>query len=302
MNVSRQLRQEGLHLNEAKSGIRSASALIKDETALDRLFTKAASEVEQEEKEEEDEEEDEGVEFTYGFAAEWEGSEEKDDEENYEEEENNKEEGNQTKKSHRLKAVDSLYQSIAKYPKHSDKIERFSLPILQAERSEIGVDRALSGVIDRPHLARLYLSYLSAFVADSKEIRGTLQQVVASRKLVSDYQRMYILAALMGGKAADKNTVNLALQWLSNPQVCQEVRAVAAVYSAKFGTPQQRRAVRLAYENEASPYVRAAILYAARYFTSTERKTCIQAWAGHGTVNTLVAQAVRAVTGGAKGD
>ncbi len=295
MKLCSQLHQEGLHLNEAKSGIRSASALIKDETALDRLFAQAASEVEQEDEEHE---EDEEAEFIYGFAVEWEGSAEEDDEQN--DKEDHEEDEHEKTKSNRLKAVVSLYQSIAKYPKHSDKIERFSLPVLQAERSDVGVGRALSGVIDRPYLARVYLSYLSTFVSDSKEIRGALEQAIASPKLVSDYQRMYILAALMGAKEGDKNTVNLALQWLSNSQVCQEVRAVAAIFSAKFGTPQQRRAVRLAYEKEASPYVRAAILYTSRYFTSIERKACIQAWAGHSIVNTLVAQAVRAVTRGGK--
>jgi hypothetical protein len=124
-------------------------------------------------------------------------------------------------------------------------------------------------------------------------VKLQLEKILTSNRLVLDYQRMYILGALMNSSQVKKETINIALQRLANAQVCQEVRGLAAIFAARHGNPQQRRAVRLSYENEPSAYVRGAILYAARHFTSTERKICVQAWGGHTVTNTLIAQALR---------
>ena len=99
-----------------------------------------------------------------------------------------------------------------------------------------------------------------------------LEKLIDSPMVVVDYQRMYLLGALMGATKIDRNTVNAALRLLAESSVGQEVRALAAIFAARHGTPQQRRTVRLSYEKEASPYVRAAILYASRHFTGLNGK------------------------------
>ena len=104
---------------------------------------------------------------------------------------------------------------------------------------------------------------------------------------------MYVLGALMGAAKIDKSTVNAALRLLAQSSVSHEVRALAAIFAARHGTPQQRRTVRLSYEKETSAYVRAAILYASRHFTGTEQKICIKAWGGHNITNALIGHALR---------
>ena len=72
----------------------------------------------------------------------------------------------------------------------------------------------------------------------------------------------------------------------------EEARAIAALFAAKHGSPTQKRTVRLAYESEPSVFVRSAILYASRYFTRAERKTCKKAWGAPNLVNALISQAL----------
>jgi hypothetical protein len=123
----------------------------------------------------------------------------------------------------------------------------------------------------------MYLGYVAQF-ATSPEVRRKLEELILSNGLVFDFQRMYLLAAALSCDKVRKEVVNKALRFLDNRSVGQEVRAIAAIFAAKLGTGQQKRRVRLAYESEDSAYVRGAILYAARYFTSAERSTCKKAW------------------------
>lgn len=272
MQLIDRLRHDGLHLNEFKSGIRTAEELIREETELDRLFSRARDEIEAEKEETEE------IEFSYGFAPDWELEEEGEEEEEVD---------------IATAAVIRLYESIEDFPEQSDKIERFCLPVLQAGSSQIAIDRALDGVVARPHLTSKYMPYLSRFVPESHEIVRQLESLLSSKKLTSDYQRMYLLAGLMKAKKIEQDTVKVTLQILGDARFAQPVRALAAIFGARHGTPQQRRAVRVAYENEASPYVRSAILYASRHFTNTERKVCVKAWGGHSAINALVAHALR---------
>lgn len=279
IRIINRLRQEGLHLNEYKSGIRAAQNIIREETELDHLFSQTVEEIREERKAGK-----ESIEVVtgYGFAAGWEFEEEDEDDE---EEDDEYDLTNV--------AIERLYESIEDYPRQADKIERFCLPFLRASGSDIGVQRALNGVVERPHLSRLYLSYLSRFVPTERAVSKNLAELLDSPMLVLDYQRMYLLGALMGAAKIDRNTVNSALRLLGQSSVGQEVRALAAIFAARHGTPQQRRTVRLSYENEESAYVRAAILYASRHFTGTEQKVCTKAWGGHNTLNALIGHALR---------
>jgi hypothetical protein len=67
---------------------------------------------------------------------------------------------------------------------------------------------------------------------------------------------------------------------------------MAAIFAAKFGSGVQKRAVRTSYEGEQSEYVRGAILFASKYFSVVERRTCKRAWGGHSSINTLIANAI----------
>jgi len=211
------------------------------------------------------------------------------------EEEEEEAEGEDKNEELKNAAVRRLYKSIEIYPDQAEKIEKFCLPFLRVAGSNIAIERSIDGIVKRPHLARLYLAYLSRFVPEDAIVRKHLGDLLESSAVVSDSQRMYLLGALVRAKSVEKEIINAALRMLSELKVGQEVRALAAIFGAKYGTPQQRRTVRLSYEGEPSSYVRAAILYASRHFTGAERKICIKAWGAHNTTNALIAHTLRSI-------
>jgi hypothetical protein len=263
------LRKDGLHLNEYKSKIVPADEVIRDETAVDRLFDEIREEVEGDETYERA--------SPYGFEVEWE------DEENDEEGEADENLDNA--------AVERLISNIADYPNQEDQIEKFCLPILRSAASDIAVEHVLNKLKAKPHQTRLYFSYISTFVRSNHDVAEALEALV-SDNTVTDYQRMFLLAALLRANTVARATVNTALQWLQNGRVAKETRAMAAIFAAKHGVAQQKRTVRTSYEDEPSDYVQSAILFSAKYFTPVERKTCKRAWGGHSSINTLVAKTI----------
>ncbi|WP_162787207.1 RNA-directed DNA polymerase [Notoacmeibacter marinus] len=267
------LRKDDLHLNEYKSRIMPALEVIKEESAVDRLFDDIRDEIV----------DDEAYERAspYGFEAEWEDEDEKD---------NDAEDEDQVGELENA-AVERLMENISEYAGYEDQIEKFCLPILRSAESDSAIEYVLENLKEKPHQTRLYFSYISKFTRTDHEVVGALQNLI-SDEAVSDYQRMFLLAALLNAKTVRRSTVNTALQWLHNRSVAKETRAMAAIFAAKHGGPQQKRTVRTSYEDEPSDYVRSAILYASKYLTSVERKTCKRAWGGHNTINALIAKAI----------
>jgi len=203
IRVIDRLRQEGLHLNEYKSGIRPAQRVVREETELDQLFTETVEEIREERRSYKRAPE---VVTSYGFPVGWEFDEQEDIDEGDDDRDENEDELTNA-------AIERLYQSIEDNPGQTDKIERFCLPFLRAAGSDIAVQRGLNGITERPHLSRLYLSYLSRFVPRDRTITKRLEKLIDSPILVMDYQRMYLLGALMGAAKIDRNTVNAALAY-----------------------------------------------------------------------------------------
>lgn len=262
------LRKDGLHLNEYKSKILPADEVVRQETAIDRLFDEIREEVEDDESYERA--------SPYGFEVEWEEDEEEDevDEEALEN-----------------AAVEHLMENISEHPNHEDQIEKFCLPILRSAASDSAVDHVLENLKEKPHQTRLYFSYLSTFVRSDREVVDALEELAAD-ETVSNYQRMFLLAALLRARTVERATVNTAIQWLQNPRVAKEARAMAAIFAAKHGVAVQKRAVRTSYEGEQSEYVRSAILYASKHLSVAERRTCKRAWGGHNAINTMIAKSI----------
>jgi hypothetical protein len=233
------LRKGGLHLNEYKSKIMSANDVISEETAIDRLFDEIRKEVENDKTY--------ARASPYGFEVEWEEEEEEDNEEDLEN-----------------ASVERLMTNIGDYPNHEDQIEKFCLPILRSAASDSAVDYVVHRLKEKPHQTRLYLSYISRFVRSNRDVVDALEALV-SDETVLDYQRMFLLAALLRARVGDRSTVNTALQWLHNPRIAKETRAMAVIFAAKHGIAQQKRTVRTSYEDEPSDYVRSAILFSAKY-------------------------------------
>ena len=245
-NLIETLRKDGLHLNEYKSKIMPADEVIREETAIDRLFNEIREEVQDDETY--------ARASPYGFEAEWEDVED--------EEEDDKDDRGHLENA----AVGRLMENIENYPNQEDQIEKFCLPILRSAASDSAVEHALENLKEKPHQTRLYFSYISSFVRSNPEVVDALQRLIAD-ETVSDYQRMFLLAATAPSAAVERSTVNTAIQWLQNPRIAKETRAMAAIFAAKHGVAVQKRAVRISYEGEQSEYVRSAILFASKYLS-----------------------------------
>ena len=261
------LRAEGLQLNEAKSQILQSDELIKDESAIDRLLREVREEIADE------------VELPataeYGFDVDWETDEETEDEELGE-----------------ITAIGRLFDKIGDYPEYEDRIEKSCLPLLKISDSDIAVDHVCKNVLKKPHQARLYFSYLHAFVLECPDLVKFLENLLSANELVSSYQKMLLLATLMKASKIRPEKVNIILKWLQNKEEAQEVRAMAAILASRHGNSSQKKTVKLEYENEQSDYVRGAILYASRHFVTVEKRTCKKAWGQHNEINALVAQVI----------
>jgi hypothetical protein len=155
-NLIETLRKDGLHLNEYKSKIMPADAVIREETAIDRIFDEIREEVEGDESYERA--------SPYGFEAEWEEEGE---------EENNEEDGKDLENA----AVERLMKNIGDYPSQEDKIEKFCLPILRSAASDCAVGHVLEHVKEKPDQTRLYFSYISSFVHSSSEVVDALELI-----------------------------------------------------------------------------------------------------------------------------
>ncbi|WP_460452522.1 reverse transcriptase domain-containing protein [Alsobacter sp. SYSU BS001988] len=271
------LRKDGLHLNEYKSTIMPADEIILQETAIDRLFDQIRDEVANDETYKRA--------SPYGFEVEWEDEDAEEEEDVTEGEE--EDEGEDLPNA----AVERLMDNIGDYPNHEDQIEKFCLPILRSAHSDSAVEHVLVNLKERPHQTRLYFSYISTFVRSNQDVVDALEALV-NDDAVSDYQRLFLLAALVRARSVSRATVNTALQWLQNGTVAKETRAMAAIFAAKHGAAQQKRTVRTSYEDEPSEYVRSAILFSSRYLTVVEKKTCKRAWGGHNAINGLISLSI----------
>lgn len=273
IHLCRTLRREGLSLNEQKTDIVETSELLMEETELDRLFESAREETERELR---------GATTSrtngYGFQDIWtEEDEEEVDEETIE-----------------LGAVEALYARVTDFREPTTgKIERFCLPILGEAGSDVAIERSLRGLTERPYLSKLYSSYLGALVRGRRELSERIQHLLVADTMPYDWQVMWPIAALIRSEDVQPATINSLMNILRDTSRSEALRGLCPAIIGKYGRPGPRRNLKQHYADEPSPYVRSAILYAARYFPAPERKTCLAAWAGHSVTNTLVAEAVR---------
>lgn len=261
------LRKVGLNLNPAKTKIIESDTLLFEQKEVDRLFDAARDEI-----------------FNikdlieqggYGFQGDWMNSDEVEDAINS---------GLDTD----LLAVRALLDYPAETPDLAEKIDRFCLPYLRSVGDDYGVERAFSGLLERPHLTRQYFSYLNNFAKTNDAIRLRIEELIRKNGFYLDYQRMYYLAGVMSCDRVENSTVKHALRWLQDGKIGDPTKAVAVIFVSKFGTFQDKRNIREMYDN-VSPYVKAAILYSSQFFVPADRAVMKKAWRGHSDINALIA-------------
>jgi hypothetical protein len=273
VDLCRTLRDEGLNLNESKSRIVETDTLLGEETELDRMYEEAREEVEKEDLDSD----------FYGFMSIWEEESESADPEEAKE----------------LHALESLYNRVNDVSEHqAESIERFCLPLLSAIGSDVAVERCLKGITERPHISQIYCSYLSKIITYSHETVKELATLIKHGSLLYDWQLMWPIASLIyvATPILPENTVRAVSGILRDNTRSIALRGVCAIFVGKHGNAGQRRNLRALYSEEASAYVRAAILFSTRFLPASERRTCLRAWRGHSVTNEWIATAVEKLT------
>jgi hypothetical protein len=258
------LRTYDLVLNEAKCVIMPKAALITEEPDLEDLFSNAVAEIAEQI-------DDEDFDADYGFQSEWDSGEEDDEEEIDEELE--------------LEETKILFESTEEYPGHEENIERFCLPLFSKAGSDYAVEHTMDAFKKRPSMSQIYSAYLAKFL-DMKEVRDFLLTMLSDNAL-SDWQKMWVLAALMQVKPSDDEPVKSALNILKDANRHDALRAVAAIYVGRYGEHARRKALISLYQNVSS-YIQAAIYFSSRYWPGVERSNAKASWSGHGPLHTLL--------------
>jgi len=265
--LNRQLRKDGLHLNAGKTSILSTAELLYEETELDRLFQQATDEALT--LLTEDTEPELGF---YGLSSSWKTAAPVTPCENQVE----------------IRAIEELYKR-AQESTDSDRIEKFCFPLLGAAGSTVAVERAIRGLRERPHLAKVYASYLWRVALEQQGVSTAIQEH-ATRGLPYEWQMQWVMALLFESTRIDTEAVKAAQRLIADSNVASAARAVAVQVVAKHGTAVAKRWLRTRYNDEPSEYVRSSILYAARFFPKGEKKAVIRAWGRHSLENVLLAR------------
>lgn len=262
------LRSYDLVLNEAKSVIIPKAALITEEPDLQELFNKAVEEIANQVEEDD-------FDADYGFQTKWE-----DDEPDDQEEDSDKLE---------LAATKVLFDSLGDYAGHEENIERFCLPLFAKAASNYAVDHVIDAFRRRPAMSQIYASYLSKFLSDDA-IRTTLLALLSDVAL-TDWQKMWTLAALMQVIPSNELPIKAAFTILKDANRHEALRAVAAIYVGRYGDLSRRKSLITIYSS-VSNYIQAAIYFSSRAWPAVERANVKASWSGHTPLNNLMMIAI----------
>ena len=183
------LRGYDLVLNEAKSVVMPKASLLTEEPDLEALFADAVEEISKQV-------DDTDFDADYGFQSEW---------------DENDEEGDKGEELE-LEATKILFDSLSDYPGQEENIERFCLPLFSKAASDYAVAHVLDAFKKRPSMSQIYASYLSKFL-DNKDVTVLLAQLLADSSL-TDWQKMWILAALLQKKPTNDDPIKIAIKIL----------------------------------------------------------------------------------------
>ena len=263
------LRSYDLILNEAKSKILPAKTLLIEEPDLEELFNDAFEEAK-------DQLTDEEMQSEYGFQAEWDGDDEGDGEEH---------------EALELAATQALFDSVGDYPGNEENIERFCLPLFWRAGSDYAVDHVLEAFGKRPSMAQIYTAYLAGFL-ESNEVKKFLAAILKDHTTM-DWQRMWVLAALMQAGGTVNGAVKNSLVLLESGERHNTLRASAAIYAGRFGDHAARVKLNRLYSGLPT-YIQLAIYYSSRNWPTAERRTAKKSWGDHSPLHVLVTTALGA--------
>lgn len=266
------LRSYDLSLNENKCKILPKNLLHTMEPDLDALFQAAVDEIAEQL-------DDDDFDADYGFQSDWEDEEEGTDDGETD-----------AKLPTELAATISLFDSIDKYPGQEENVERFCLPLFAKANSDHAVAHVRESFKKRPAMSQIYSAYLAKFL-DNAELRAFVGSLLSDASL-ADWQRMWIVGAMMQAPEPTDDEVKLALDIARDGTRHDVLRAVAAYYVGRFGDHARRTAIRTSYA-QVSNYVQAAIYASSRHWPGVERSNAKASWSGHGALHTLLTVAMK---------
>jgi hypothetical protein len=235
------------------------STLRTEEPDLEELFAAAVAEIA-------GQIDDDDFDADYGFQSEW------------DEEQTNKEDLE-------LKATTILLDSLPEYPGQEENIERFCLPLFSKAGSDYALEHVLDAFKKRPAMTQIYASYVAKFIK-MDAVRETLWALLKDDSL-TDWQRMWILAALSQWRRPQDGGDQAALAILQDANRHDALRAVAAIFVGRFGDHARRKTLIATYPS-VSPYIQAAIYYSSRLWPVAERNNAKASWGNHGSLNSLI--------------
>jgi len=264
------LRSYDLSLNENKCRIMPKNVLHAMEPDLDLLFQAAVDEISVQIN-------DENFDADYGFQSEF----------------DEPEEGESVAEDTtliELAATISLFDSVDEYPGQEENVERFCLPLFAKAKSGHALDHVMDSFKKRPSMAQIYSSYLAKFLDDGK-VRTFVCQLSSDASL-ADWQKMWVLAALMQAPEPTDDEVKLALDIAKDGHRHEALRAVAAYFVGRFGDHTRRTSLRSLYQ-QVSNYTQAAIYATSRFWPNVEKTNARATWGGHGPLHTLISAAIK---------
>lgn len=260
------LRGYDLVLNEAKSAIMPKKALMTEEPDLEAMFESALEEISAQI-------DDEEFDADYGFQSEWDDDDD-DDEEDLD---------------LSLEATKHLFDAIPNYSGHEENIERFCLPLFAKINSDYAIGHVLESFKKRPSMSQIYAAYLAQFL-DEDGVVEYLVELLTDPSLM-DWQKMWVLAALLQGPEATDDAVKVVNQLLIDTKRHDVLRAVAAIFVGKFGDHARRKALRHLYTS-LSPYVQLAVYFSSRNWDGPDRKNTRDAWGASSPMHSLMTAAL----------
>jgi hypothetical protein len=263
------LRSYDLILNEAKSKILPAKTLLTEEPDLEGLFREAIDEAKEQLTDEE-------MQSEYGFQSEWDDGDLDDDQ----------------RDALELAATEALFASVDEYPGNEENIERFCLPLFARAGSDYAVDHVLKAFNERPSMAQIYAAYLAGFV-ENTEVKRFLASLLKDAASM-DWQRMWVLAALMRADDPVNGAVKNSLGLLESGERHHTLRASAAIYAGRFGDHATRLKLGRLYSG-LPIYVQLAIFYSSRNWPAAERRTARSSWGDHSPLHALLGIALAAL-------
>ncbi|MBR0968901.1 hypothetical protein JQ554_09380 [Bradyrhizobium diazoefficiens] len=134
-------------------------------------------------------------------------------------------------------------------------------------------------------MAQIYASYVAKFLKHDGVFDALFALLVDSE--LTDWQKMWILAALSQADKYDDACVKTALDILQDAHRHETLRAVAAIFVGRYGDHSRRITLQGVY-TMSPPYIQSAIYFSSRKWAKVERQNARTNWGNHGPLNKLL--------------